>query len=76
MTMYGRGPFFYLLLEFITTLEEIDCLKFLAHCSLLFVGHVLEWCAVLAKVKAYEFHDALAAYDVAAVVANDIDDLL
>ena len=62
--------------ELVTTLEEVDSLQLLTHCSLLFVGHVLEGSAVLAKVKAYEFHDALATDDVAAVVADDIDDLL
>ena len=64
------------LLELITTLEEVDCLKLLAHCSLLLVCHVLEWSTVLAKVKANELHDALSAHDVTTVVADDVDYLL
>ena len=62
--------------ELVTTLEEVDSLKLLAHCSLLFVSHVLEWSTVLAKVKANELHDSLSAHDVAAVVADDVDYLL
>ena len=64
------------LLELITTLEEVDSLKFLAHCSLLLVCHVLEWSTVLAKVKANELHDTLSAHDVTTVVADDVDYLL
>ena len=63
-------------LELVAALEEVDSLQFLAHCSLLLVGHVLERSAVLSQVKTNEFHYALATNDVATIVTDDVDDLL
>ena len=57
-------------------LEEANLLQFLAELSLLFWRDVLERGAVGAKVQANKFHDALAAHDVAAEMADDVNDLL
>ena len=65
-----------MLLEFVTTVEEVYCFEFGFHACLLFVGHILEGCAVLAEVESYELHYAFAADDVAAEVADYIDYLL
>lgn len=40
------------------------------------VGHVLEGRAVLSQVQTDELHDALTAHDVAAEVANHVDNVL
>ena len=63
-------------LKLIAALKEVDGLQLLAAGSLLFVGHVLERRAVGTEVQPDELHDALAAHDVTAVVADDVDDLL
>ena len=63
-------------LKFVATLKEIDSLELLAASLFFSIGHVLEWCAVGTEVEADKLHDALTAHDVAAVVADDIDDIL
>ena len=57
-------------------IEEVDGFEFLAQLHFLLVGDVLERCAVGAEVEADKLHDTLAADDVAAEVADDVDDVL
>lgn len=66
----------YLFLNEITFIEEVDCLEFLLHVCLLLVCHIVKRCAVLSEIETDQLHDALAAYDIAAVVADNIDYLL
>ena len=64
------------ILLFIAVVEEIDGFEFLAQLHFLLGSDVLEGSAVGAEVEADELHDALAADDVAAEVADDVDDIL
>ena len=57
-------------------IEEVNGFEFLAQLHFLFVGDVLEGCAVGAEVETDKLHDALAADDVASEVADDVDDVL
>ena len=60
-------------LELIGTLKETDFLKLLLHLSLFLIGHVAERYTVWSEVETEELHDALAANDVAAEVADYVD---
>ena len=60
----------------VAAVEKVDGFEFLAQLCLLVVGDVLERSAVRPEVEADELHDTLAAHDVAAEVANDVDDVL
>ena len=62
--------------KLIAVLEEAYRVELLLQLFFLFGSNVLEGRAVGAEVEADEFHDALAADDVAAEMADDVDDLL
>ena len=57
-------------------LEETYLFQFFAELSFFFESDVLEGCAVGTKVETYQLHDTFAAHDVAAEMADDVDDLL
>ena len=63
-------------LETIATLKEMDRLQLPLQLHLLLVGHIAERDPVGTEVQADELHDPLAAHDIAAEVADHVDDLL
>ena len=69
-------PFTLDQLKFIAAFEEVDGFELFAASLFFGISHVLEWGTVRTQIEANEFHDALAADDIAAVVADDVDDLL
>ena len=60
-------------LELVGTLKETYFLKLLLHLSLFLISHVAERYTVWSEVEPEELHDALAANDVAAEVADYVD---
>lgn len=60
----------------VAVVEEVDGFQLAFHLPFFLVGHVLEGRAVAPEVETDEFHDALARHDVAAIVADDVDDVL
>ena len=64
---------FFYNLKLVGTLKETYLLKLLLHLSLFLISHVAERYTVWSEVETEELHDALAANDVAAEVADDVD---
>ena len=62
--------------KLVTMLEEANLVEFLLELNLFLWRDVLEWSSVRSEVEANQLHDALAAHDVAAEMADDVNDLL
>ena len=57
-------------------LEEAYFVQFLSKLFLFFLSYVLEGRSVRSEVETNQLHDALTTHNVAAEMADDIDDLL